>query len=86
MVTSRVSPPEPLAALQVEPLSREGSLGLLEAELGASVPEEVAAWIYERARGNPLFTLEYLRHLARQGHLWNDGNRWHWRPPLKGEV
>lgn len=86
LVTSRVSPPEPLAALQVEPLSREGSLGLLEAELGASVPEEVAAWIYERARGNPLFTLEYLRHLARQGHLWNDGNRWHWRPPLKGEV
>src|SRR5690606_41916240 len=25
-------------------------------------------------------SLEYFRHLARLGHLWNDGQRWRWRP------
>lgn len=86
LVTSRVLPPEPFRALRIEPLSFENSRSLLEAELESSLPSEAVLWIYEQAQGNPLFTLEYLRHLARQGFLWNDGSRWHWRTPLKGET
>ncbi|WP_027881751.1 AAA family ATPase [Meiothermus rufus] len=86
LVTSRVLPPEPFQALRIEPLSFETSRSLLEAELRSGLPKEAVTWIYEQAQGNPLFTLEYLRHLARQGFLWNDGSCWHWRAPLKGET
>ncbi|MCX7782771.1 MAG: tetratricopeptide repeat protein, partial [Meiothermus sp.] len=81
LVTSRNTPPEPFEAYRVAPLSPEASQALLEAEMGSHLPKGALAWIYERAQGNPLFSLEYLRYLARQGFLWNDGRQWHWRPP-----
>ncbi|WP_019588404.1 tetratricopeptide repeat protein [Deinococcus apachensis] len=81
LITSRAPPPQEFEALRLRPLDRAHSDALLEAEAGAPLPGEGLAWLFAHAAGNPLFTLEYFRLLARQGHLWNDGRRWHWRAP-----
>jgi tetratricopeptide (TPR) repeat protein len=81
VVTSRTVPPEPFTAIRLEPLSRGDADTLLEHEVGARLPEQALEWIYGKASGNPLYTLEYLRFLSRQGFLWNDGKSWHWRRP-----
>ncbi len=89
MVSSRVPPPESWAkdalTVPLERLSKSASAALLEAEAGATLPAEALAWVYGRACGNPLFTLEYFRLLARQGHLWNSGDHWRWRAP-QGQI
>lgn len=81
IVTSRTEQPEPFVTMKLTPLSPESSSLLLEQELTATLPEDAAQWIYARACGNPLYTLEYLRYLTRQGSLWSDGKTWHWRKP-----
>jgi hypothetical protein len=81
LVTSRAPPPEGFETLRLRPLDRAASDALLEAASGAPLPLGALAWLFGRAAGNPLFTLEYFRLLARQGHLWNDGQRWRWRTP-----
>ncbi len=81
LTTSRVPPPNALEVITLLALNREASDALLEAEAGAVLPQEGLAWIFQHAVGNPLFTLEYFRFLARQGTLWNDGRRWRWRTP-----
>lgn len=80
IVTSRAPSPEPLVPLHVTPLTAEAAKELLEAQAGGALPPDAAAWIYRRAAGNPLYTIEYFRYLTRLGHLWNDGQRWRWRP------
>ncbi|MDQ3397472.1 MAG: hypothetical protein M3511_06820, partial [Deinococcota bacterium] len=86
LATSRTRPPEAFEAWRVEPLSEASSASLLAAKLGSKLPQEANAWIYKRAQGNPLFTLEYLRYLSRQGYLWNDLRHWRWREPPTGFV
>ncbi len=86
IVTSRVSPPDVFEAHQLEPLADRAARDLLESEAGSSLPPEAALWIEAHARGNPLFTLEYFRHLTRLGHLWSDGRRWRWRAPEDASV
>jgi tetratricopeptide (TPR) repeat protein len=81
IITSRNEPPQPFEGLRLEPLTREASDALLEKEVSATLPKEALLWIYDKAVGNPLYTLEYLRFLSRQGSLWNDGKRWYWRAP-----
>lgn len=81
LITSRTPPPVGFEPHRQHPLDARRSCELLEAGAGAELPPEALAWIYGRAAGNPLFTLEYFRLLARQGHLWNDARRWHWRAP-----
>ncbi len=81
LVTSRSSPPEVFESYLLETLSLEAAIDLLESEAGAALPKEATAWIAVRARGNPLFSLEYFRHLTRLGYLWSDGRRWRWRVP-----
>ncbi len=76
----------PLETLQLEPLTQEQSTVLLEAQMGTVLPAEASAWIYARAAGNPLFTLEFFRHLTRMGLLWNDLRIWHWREPPLGTM
>ncbi|MCA9838130.1 MAG: tetratricopeptide repeat protein [Trueperaceae bacterium] len=83
VVSSRNEPPEGFLSLRLEPLAKQVSDALLESELNASLPPVALSWIFERASGNPLFTLEYLNYLVRQGSLWNDGKGWHWREPSK---
>jgi tetratricopeptide (TPR) repeat protein len=86
IVTSRVQPPEGFEAIRLSTLNREESDALLEAEASAKLPSEALAWLFERAAGNPLFTIEFFRLLARQGSLWNDGQRWRFRQPERETV
>lgn len=81
IVSSRVEPPEVFTALRLKPLARPASDALLEQKMNAHLPTAALGWIYNQAQGNPLYTLEYLRYLSRQGYLWSDGNTWHWRTP-----
>lgn len=82
LFTTRTPPPEPLEPYPLGVRSLEASAQLLHTQTGASLPPAAVQWIYQRAQGNPLFTLEYFRHLTRLGHLWSDGQRWRWREPL----
>ncbi|WP_216322189.1 tetratricopeptide repeat protein [Deinococcus aestuarii] len=81
LVGSRQAPPEGFRSERLAPLGREAAAGLLEAQARQPLPPEGLAWVYDRARGNPLFTLEFWRYLVRQGHFWSDGVGWHWRAP-----
>ncbi len=81
LVTSRAELSAPFRNHKLEPLSFLESAVLLEHELKAQAPEDGLEWIFARTRGNPLFTLEFVRFLTRQGFLWSDGERWHWRKP-----
>jgi Tetratricopeptide repeat len=81
VITSRMEPPEPFTAFKLEPLTKEQADALLISEVGTSLPTESLEFIYSKAAGNPLYTLEYFRLLSRQGSLWNDGKSWHWRKP-----
>jgi hypothetical protein len=81
LVTSRQMLPEPFEVHRLEPLSREAVRLLLMAKVAAKLPIAALDWIHARAAGNPLFTLEFFRHMARQGVIWSDGQRWHWRTP-----
>jgi tetratricopeptide (TPR) repeat protein len=86
IVTSRKEPTEPFIAIKLGPLSQQEAETLLETELKATLPKEALKWIYDKAAGNPLYSLEYLRYLTRQGFLWNDGKHWHWRKPLSDAM
>jgi tetratricopeptide (TPR) repeat protein len=81
IVTSRSRLPEPFGNLQPEVLSKAESDALLVTELGSNLPEAGLDYVFARAQGNPLFTLEFLRYLTRQGFLWSNGKTWHWRTP-----
>jgi tetratricopeptide (TPR) repeat protein len=81
IVTSRKEPPQPFTVVKLEPLTKDQADALLISEVGTSLPAEALEFIYTKAAGNPLYTLEYFRLLSRQGTLWNDGRSWHWRNP-----
>ncbi len=81
LVTSRNAPPEPFEALRLEVLGFEAAKVLLEEEARAALPLEAIEWIHGRAAGNPLFTLEFFKFLARLGFIWNDGQQWRWHIP-----
>ena len=81
IATGRNAPPAPFEGHWLEPLSQEGSDTLLSATIAAPLPPEALEWLWSRAQGNVLFTLEYLRFATRQGWLWSDGQRWRWRTP-----
>ncbi|GBF07418.1 tetratricopeptide TPR_4 [Deinococcus aerius] len=86
LVTSRGEPPAPFTGYRLRPLGGDELAALLGRELGAELPGQATAWITDRTGGNPLFALEFLRYLSRQGFLWSDGRRWHWRAPGNGFV
>lgn len=84
VTTGRRPPTDPFVPVRIEALSASDSALLLASEVGMPVPSQASDWVYAKAAGNPLYTLEFLRYLARQGHLWNDGQRWRWRAPVDG--
>jgi tetratricopeptide (TPR) repeat protein len=86
IVTSRHAPPQVFEAMRLEPLEAQETQRLLEVKVGAVLPREAIQWIQARAAGNPLYTLEFLRLLSQQGHLWNDARQWHWRAPERSSV
>jgi hypothetical protein len=81
LISSRQLPPEPCEAHRLGPLDRDTVREMLETEVDSSLPVAALDWIHARAAGNPLFTLEFFRHMARQGVIWSDSQRWHWRTP-----
>ena len=81
MVTSRTEPPVPFETIRLEALDVGQVKLLLEQEARSSLPNEAIDWIHGKAAGNPLFTLEFFRFLARLGFVWNDGHQWRWRKP-----
>jgi tetratricopeptide (TPR) repeat protein len=81
IVTGRLEPEAPFEAQRLLPLTTADAAKLLEGAAGSRLPADALEWIAGRSRGNPLFTLEYFRHLTRLGHLWTDGYRWRWRAP-----
>jgi tetratricopeptide (TPR) repeat protein len=86
LVTSRIQPPKPFKSQRLEPLEQNETRDMLERQLGGALPTEGFEWIHHRTQGNPLFALEYLRYLALQGFLWNDGTLWRWRKPADDFV
>ncbi len=86
MLTSRHELPFASGQVWLQPLSRAESDALLLNELGAEPPVAALDYIFARARGNPLFSLEFLRFLTRLGSLWSDGKIWNWRAPNAGFV
>ena len=85
LAAGRAMPPDGFEHVRLEPLAVQASRSMLEAQIGAELPLAALTWIQARANGNPLFTLEYFRFLARSGFLWSDARRWRWRDP-GGEV
>jgi len=86
LVTSRAELPPPFLGRRLEPLSHEETAALVAQELKGGVPPDGLGWVQARTGGNPLFVLEFARYLRRQGFLWSDGERWHWREPPVGFV
>jgi tetratricopeptide (TPR) repeat protein len=86
VVTSRRVVPAGFSGFQLKPLEPDQSRALLEQACGAVLPSESLDYIFLRAQGNPLFTLEFLKYLTRQGFLWFDGRFWHWRAPAADVV
>lgn len=86
IATTREPPPEGFEALRLGPLSVEETQRMLNNVIGAPLPADAFTWIHGRSAGNPLFTLEFFHLLARQGFVWNDGWRWHWRTPERNIV
>jgi DNA-binding SARP family transcriptional activator len=86
VMTSRNEIPSLSGQMMLEPLSKAEADALLLNELAAPIPSEAFEYIFDRARGHPLFSLEYLRYLTRQGSLWSDGKQWYWRAPSSGFV
>lgn len=83
--TSRGTAPDGFEPVALSAQTPEETAALAQAELGGPLPEPALAWIHGRAAGNPFYTLEHARYLARLGFLWSDGRRWRWRPP-PGEL
>jgi tetratricopeptide (TPR) repeat protein len=86
IVTSRRAAPVGFSGFQLLPLEQSESDALLEQELRAALPPESLEYVFARAQGNPLFSLEFVRYLTRHGYLWSDGTIWHWRAPPDGLV
>ena len=86
IVTSRNKPSNAFRTHRLEVLDVEETQALLERDRGIALPSEGLSWMHSRTRGNPLFLREYLQYLSRQGFLWSDGQRWHWREPPRDFV
>jgi hypothetical protein len=86
LMTSRKALPEALRSDALEPLSQNETQGLLEANAGEPLPAAVLTWIFERSKGNPLFSLEFLRDLRRRGALAWRGADWFWQAPEREQL
>jgi DNA-binding SARP family transcriptional activator len=81
LVSSRTELPATFRSYRLEALDRGSADALLEAQAKAPLPREGLDWVYARAQGNALFTIEFWRYLLRQGAFWSDSERWQWRKP-----
>ncbi len=81
IASSRAVLPASFRSYRLEALERSEADALLEVQAKGALPPEAKDWVYARAQGNALFTLEFWRYLLRLGAFWSDGERWQWRKP-----
>ncbi len=88
VITSRYSLPQQIETVELELLSESQIVDVTKQELAArnSVPQMLINWLWQRSQGNPLFLVEYIRDLRRQGCLWFDGLAWQWREPALEHI
>ncbi|WP_192930749.1 tetratricopeptide repeat protein [Deinococcus sp. AJ005] len=88
LVSSRTPLPGVFAEQRLTPLDALTGSSLLEAQAGGPLPHAALEWIGDRGRGNPLFLLEFFRHLGRTGALYLDAadGRWRWREPAASTL
>ncbi|OLV18567.1 tetratricopeptide repeat protein [Deinococcus marmoris] len=88
LVSSRTPLPGVFAEQRLTPLDALTGSSLLEAQAGGPLPQAALEWIGDRGRGNPLFLLEFFRHLGRTGALYLDAadGRWRWREPAASTL
>jgi DNA-binding CsgD family transcriptional regulator/tetratricopeptide (TPR) repeat protein len=56
-----------LRRVELRPLPREAVARLAETVVGQAAPTALVAWLHDRARGNPLFTIGLLTALQEEG-------------------
>jgi DNA-binding SARP family transcriptional activator/tetratricopeptide (TPR) repeat protein len=81
LVTGRAELSQVFHNHRLESLSITELATLMEHELKADPPSDGLEWLFARTLGNPLFALEFVHYLIRQGFLWSDGQHWNWRAP-----
>jgi tetratricopeptide (TPR) repeat protein len=86
IVSSRAALPTPFHSYRLEALDRSEADALLEDQAKGALPPEAKDWVYAKAQGHALFTLEFWRYLLRLGAFWSDGTRWKWRQPDDGFI
>jgi DNA-binding SARP family transcriptional activator len=86
LLTSRNPLTESFQSVALETLTEAETKALFESVASEGLPPETCRWIFERARGNPLFSLEYLRDLRRRGALTWRGADWQWSPPALEQL
>ncbi|SMB93503.1 hypothetical protein [Deinococcus hopiensis] len=86
LALTRTQAPEGWTAINVEPLCPEESAALVGSALGSDAPGPLHDWLYGRAQGHPLYTLELLRHLQRQGAVQVLEGRVRWKTPERESL
>lgn len=86
LALTRTQAPEGWATVNVEPLYPDQSAALVNTTLGAQAPRALHDWLYGRAQGHPLYTLELLRHLQRQGAVQVMDGRARWQLPGREDL
>jgi DNA-binding CsgD family transcriptional regulator len=70
----RAIPHDQLRIIEVGGLSVGAIFDLIRSQLGTTLPRPTLIRIWETARGNPLFALEFARTLIRSGHALTPGD------------
>lgn len=83
---TRTQAPAGWAEVSVEPLYRAESDALTEVTLGSKAPQPFLDWLYDRAQGHPLYTLELIRHAQRQGAVQILDGQARWKRPERESL
>jgi tetratricopeptide (TPR) repeat protein len=76
----------PVQSIELDRLSSEGVREIAVAVLGSEVSETLAAFIRERAEGNPFFTEQFALDLRERGALIEQPGGWTIHPDSAAEV
>ncbi|MVN88267.1 hypothetical protein GO986_16095 [Deinococcus sp. HMF7620] len=86
VVSSRTPLPEPFVEQRLSSLDLAAARALVEQQAQGHLPDAALTWLAPRCQGNPLFLLEFFRHLSRSGALYQDVGRWRWREPAASTL
>lgn len=72
--------------LNLEPLAEAEVADLLSQTWSQAVPADLAAAIYRRSQGNPLFAVEIARLLTDENSVTWRGGQWHFEPVVEANL